>query len=167
MRLILLSLMAALLLSPIPTAIAAENAGTDHPEAAPFDPEADATQSVTSAIGRAGRSDKMLLIVMGANWCHDSRALAGWLATPRFAGLIAARYELVYVDVGTPQIGEGRNLDIAKRFGIKKVKNTPLVMLVSADGVLLNSKKDAVSWRNAASRSEQAIYAYFDSFTTD
>ena len=63
------------------------------------------------------------------------------------------------------QLYEGRNLDIAKRFGIKKVKTTPLVMLVSADGKLLNSKKDAASWRNAASRGEDDIYSYFARFT--
>jgi hypothetical protein len=74
------------------------------------------------------------------------------------------RYSIVYVDVGTPQIGQGRNLDIARRFGIKKVKNTPLVMTISADGKLLNSKKDAISWRNAASRSEEDIYRYFATF---
>jgi hypothetical protein len=74
------------------------------------------------------------------------------------------RYQIVYIDVGTPQIGKGRNLDIAKRLGIKNVKNTPLVMLVSADGVLLNSKKDAASWRNAAIRSEDEIFRYFNAF---
>jgi hypothetical protein len=99
--------------------------------------------------------------VMGANWCHDSIGLAGWFETPRFVSMMRDRYELVYVDVGTPQTGHGRNLDIPKRFGIKKVKSTPLVMLVSADGKLLNSKKDAASWRNAGSRSEQEIFDYF------
>ena len=59
------------------------------------------------------------------------------------------------------QIGQGRNLDIARRFGIKKVKNTPLLMVISPDGKLLNDKKDAASWRNAASRSEDDIYRYF------
>lgn len=79
--------------------------------------------------------------------------------------MLGGQYQLVYIDVGTPQTGKGRNLEIAKRFGIKKVKGTPLVMVLSADGRLLNSKKDAASWRNAASRNEQAIYDYFDRFT--
>jgi hypothetical protein len=71
----------------------------------------------------------------------------------------------VYVDVGVPQTGRGRNLDIAKRFGIRKVKGTPLVLIVSPDGRLLNSKKDAASWRNAASRSDDEVYRYFAEFT--
>jgi hypothetical protein len=33
--------------------------------------------------------------------------------------------------------------------------------VLSSDGKLLNSKKDAASWRNAASRSEDDIFRYF------
>ena len=83
----------------------------------------------------------------------------------RFKEMMRDRYQIVYVDVGTPQLGKGRNLDIAKRFGIGKVKNTPLLIMVSAEGKLLNSKKDAASWRNAASRNEDDIYRYFATFT--
>jgi hypothetical protein len=39
------------------------------------------------------------------------------------------------------------------------------VMILSADGALLNSRKDAASWRNAASRNEDSIYRYFAAFT--
>jgi hypothetical protein len=56
-------------------------------------------------------------------------------------------------------------LDIARRFGIKKIKGTPTVLVVSPEGKLLNSKKDAASWRNAASRDDDAIYRYFAEFT--
>jgi hypothetical protein len=64
-----------------------------------------------------------------------------------------------------PRLGEGRNLDLARRFGIKKIKATPMVLVLSPDGKLLNSKRDAASWRNAASRSEDDIYHYFAGFT--
>jgi len=37
----------------------------------------------------------------------------------------------------------------------------PLLMVLSPDGKLLNSKKDAASWRNVASRSEDDIFRYF------
>lgn len=135
-----------------------------NPEATAFFAERDANADVDLALAEAKVSGKMVVVIMGANWCHDSVGLAGWLDTPRFLKMIKDRYEVVYVDVGTPQTGNGRNLDIARRFGIKKVKGTPLVMLVSADGALLNSRKDAASWRNAASREEDAIFAYFADF---
>lgn len=129
-----------------------------HPEARAYSASSDAAADVDAALARAARSGKRVLLVMGANWCHDSRALAGWLETPRFAALVAARYELVFVDVGEPQTGEGRNLDIARRFGLADVPGTPALLVLNAEGQLLNPDT-AASWRNAASRSEDAIFA--------
>jgi hypothetical protein len=151
---------------PVQMSVAATTSLTsEHPEARPFKAKADARAEVEAAVARAKAGDRMVIIVMGANWCHDSRVLAGWFGTPRFAGMIAARYELVYVDVGSPHTGQGRNLDIAGRFGIKKLKGTPMVLVLSPDGKLLNSRGDAARWRNAASRSENEIYRYFAEFT--
>lgn len=157
----LLFLAAALLCGPtLSPAQAAKEVAVGHPEASPFDAKANAKAEVDAALARAQSNGKMVLIVMGANWCHDSRALAGWFAQPRFAAMIAARYELVYVDVGY----RDRNTDIARRFGLKSIKGTPTVMIVSGKGKLLN-KKDAPTWRNAASRSQQAIYSALAEFT--
>lgn len=129
-----------------------------------FDPTADAQRQLASRLDHAKVANRKLLVIMGANWCHDSGALANVIESRRFAEVIAENYELLFVDVGVPQTGNGRNLDIAKRFGIKKVKGTPLVMVISPDGKLLNSKKDAAGWRNAASRSEDDIFRYFAEF---
>ncbi len=137
----------------------------EHPDARPFDDKANADAELQTALATAGKQDsRLVLVVMGGNWCHDSRALSGWFATPRFAKMLKSRYELVYVDVGIPQMGEGKNLHIPKRFGIKKIKGTPTVMILSADGKLLNGK-DAPTWRNAASRKENSIYRHFAEFT--
>lgn len=158
---LLIALIVALPLAPV----IAEASAADHPEPRPFAEGADAQAALADAMQAAAANGRNVIVIMGANWCHDSRALAGWFASARFAAMIERRYNVVYIDVGTPQTGNGRNLDIAKRFGVKKMKNTPLVLVLSRDGKLLNSRKDAVSWRNAASRSENAIFAYFDNFT--
>lgn len=129
-----------------------------HPEARAYSEKADAAGDVDAALARAAASGKRVLLVLGANWCHDSRALAGWLETPRFAALTAAHYEVVFVDVGVPQTGEGRNLEIARRFGLMEFPGTPALLVLTAEGKALNLAT-AVSWRNAASRSEDAIYA--------
>lgn len=130
-----------------------------------YDPAADAASELEFAQKNAAISGKKLLIIMGGNWCQDSAALANLIDSPRFIGMITQNYEVLFVDVGVPQTGNGRNLEIAKRFGIKKVKGTPTVLVVSPLGKLLNSKKDAASWRNAASRDEDAVYSYFAEFT--
>lgn len=129
-----------------------------HPEARVYEVRPDAGGDVDAALARAAASGKRVLLVMGANWCHDSRAMAGWLETPRFAALVAEHYELVFVNVGMPQTGDGHNLDIARRFGLAEFPGTPAVLVLTAEGELVNPDT-ASSWRNAASSSEDAIYA--------
>ncbi len=134
-----------------------------HPEAKLYDATRDARADLSAALARAKAANKRVILVMGANWCHDSKALAGWFESARFRAMLTPLYEVVYVDVGKPQRREGRNIEIAQGFGIKKIKGTPTVLILSPDGALLN-KKDAPTWRNAASRSEDAIFAYFAEF---
>ncbi|MEM1196578.1 MAG: thioredoxin family protein [Pseudomonadota bacterium] len=131
--------------------------GHDYPEAKAYDVSDNAQGDVDAALARAETSGKRVLLVMGANWCHDSRALAGWLGTERFAGLVEKRFELVFVNVGMPQSGDGHNLEIARRFGIADLPGTPNVLVLTAQGGLVNADT-ATTWRNAASRKEGAIY---------
>jgi thioredoxin-like negative regulator of GroEL len=148
---------AAMVLMAAPLVSADLPASTaEHPEAKLYDPMRNASADVDSALVRAKVSNKRVVVVMGANWCHDSRSLAGWFETPRFKAMLAAKYELVYVDVGQ----KDRNIDIVRRFGIRSIKGTPTVMILSAQGALLN-RKDAPGWRNAASRKADDIYRYF------
>lgn len=127
-----------------------------HPEARAYAAAPDAMAQVDAALARAATNGKRVLLAMGANWCHDSRALAGWLETPRFAALVAERYELVFVNVGMPQTGDGHNLDVARRFGLTDVPGTPALLVLTPEGRAVNLDT-AASWRNAASRSEDAI----------
>ena len=129
-----------------------------HPEARSYAASADAMSDVDAALVRASANGKRVLVVLGANWCHDSRALAGWLETPRFAALTAERYETVFVNVGMPQTGDGHNLDVARRFGLAEVPGTPALLVLSAEGRALNLDT-AASWRNAGIRIEDAILA--------
>lgn len=129
----------------------------DHPEARSYDAALDAAAAVDTALARAAQRNARVLVVFGANWCHDSRALAGWLETPRFAALVAAHYELVFVNVGMPQTGDGHNLGLARRFGLETVPGTPAVLVLRPDGSGVNLDT-AATWRNAASRSEEAIF---------
>ncbi len=155
---ILAGLLAALVLTGCATLVNAARGGEhDYPEAKAYAVSDDAEAEVDAALMRAGEKGTRVLLVMGANWCHDSRALAGWLGTERFAGLIAREYELVFVNVGRPQSGDGHNLDIARRFGVEDLPGTPNLLVVTAKGELVNADT-ATTWRNAASREEDTIF---------
>jgi len=53
-----------------------------------FQPSTDPLADVQQALSRAQKSDRLALIVLGANWCHDSRALASRLYRSPLAELI-------------------------------------------------------------------------------
>ncbi|MEO9599860.1 thioredoxin family protein [Parasphingorhabdus sp.] len=160
MRFILLAL-ALMAIVPI-SAASAEPAKTYHPKATPYDREADSMAEVDAALARAQETDKRVVVVMGGNWCHDSRGLAFWFSRPRFAAMLDEKYEVVYVDVGQ----RDRNIDIAQRFGIESLKGTPTVLVLSSQGLLLN-RESAPTWRNAASRTGKDIFLYFNRFTPE
>ncbi|WP_340587384.1 thioredoxin family protein [Erythrobacter alti] len=135
----------------------ADRLTSDHPEAEAYRVTDNPMAEVDQALAMAATNDTRLLLVMGANWCHDSRALAGWLGTERFAALVEDHYELVFVNIGMPQTGDGHNLEIARRFGVEDLPGSPNLLVVTPEGILVNGDT-ATSWRDAASRSEDAIY---------
>ena len=117
---------------------------------------ADPMPAIDAALAAAKQSGKPVLLVMGTGGCHDSAWFANLLATDRFAP-VRARYEIVYADIGMPHVrGLGRNPDVPKRFRFK-IKGTPTIAVLGADGHVLN-RKAAPKWRNAASRSDDDIY---------
>jgi len=130
-----------------------------HGEPTPYDPEADAASDVAATLAAAKVDNKKAILVFGANWCHDSRALAAHFEKPRFQTLIQSHYKLVYVDVGQ----KNRNIDLARKFGVDDIVGTPTVFVTDSDGNVLNLKT-APTWRNAASRAEDDVYDYFRDF---
>lgn len=158
MKLALGLVAAALALAAQPAAAdtAAPAAAPVHPEARPFGDPDRAGRDVADAMARAKANGHRVILVFGANWCHDSRALAGWFASPRFAAMLNPRYEIVWIDVGQ----KDRNLDLARRFGLDGIKGTPTVLILDGAGKPLNLK-DAPRWHDASTRKEDKIYNYF------
>lgn len=128
-------------------------------EPRPFSETADADADVAAAFARARLTGRRVLLILGGNWCHDSRGLAALFERPDLARLIAERFELAWVDVGM----RDRNLHIPRRYGVAELLNTPTLLILSADGTLRNA--DTVrEWRNAASRTPEEATAYFSQF---
>ena len=126
-----------------------------------YDATRDASEDVLAAQEKAEQEGLKSLIVMGANWCHDSRALAGYFETERLKTLINEHYSLVYVDVGQ----KNRNLDIARSLGLGGIVGTPTVIIQKPDGTVMNLDT-AVSWRNSASRTADDIYEELERYAS-
>lgn len=123
----------------------------------PFSAAHDAMADVDAALEAADEHGTKALLILGGNWCHDSRALAGKAQEEPLKSLLAENYELVWVDVGM----RNRNLDVAERFGVMQIVNTPTVLVIGADEQLLNA--DSVrSLRDAHDRPVESIAAYFE-----
>ncbi len=122
----------------------------------PFDSSRNAMMDVDAALSAARASGRNVLLVLGGNWCHDSRGLAAKFTQPELAAVLAMGYELVWVDVGH----RDRNLDVARRFGVMDLRGTPTVLILSPDGALLN--RDSVhDWRTADSKPYDETLDYF------
>lgn len=125
----------------------------------PFDATRNAMMDVDIALQGAAISRRNVLLVLGGNWCHDSRGLAAKFQEPELAEVIAEGYELVWVDVGF----RDRNLDVAARFGVMELFGTPTVLILSPEGALMNA--DTVhDWRTADSKPYGDTLVYFQRY---
>lgn len=122
----------------------------------PYDESADAKKAVRDALLAAKSNHKPVLIVFGANWCEDCRALDRALHSEKNAPLIAGSFNIVKVDVGNFD----RNLDVVEAYGNPINKGIPAAVVVSVDNNILYSTR-AGELANARRMSETGIYEFF------
>lgn len=118
-----------------------------------IDPVADLAAKLESA----RQSHKRLLVVMGGNWCHDSRALASRLFSEPLSATINQHYEILFVDVG--YLEKGR--DVITSLGIPVFYATPTLLIVDPVSGLVVNAQDRHQWAEAASISMEDSLAYF------
>jgi protein disulfide-isomerase len=98
----------------------------------PYDEHANAAAGVREALAEAHASHKDVLLVFGANWCPDCRALDAALHA-RQAAALGEKFVLVKVDVGNFD----RNLDLARHYEVPLQKGIPAVAMLTGDDRLL------------------------------
>jgi CubicO group peptidase (beta-lactamase class C family) len=126
---------------------------------APFDEAADARSDIDAAFAAAAADGRRVLMVLGGNWCHDSRALARRMTDPALAGLLQENFHTVFVDVGR----RDRNLWLPRRYNVGSLAGTPTVLIAAPDGALLNREK-IFDLTTADSVPVQMITDYFQSY---
>lgn len=131
------------------------HAEDDHPR--PFVDDAQAMVDIETGLAEALAENRRLLVVLGANWCHDSRALAHHFEDDTVSQLIEDHYVLRFVDVGW----RDRNHAVMHRFGIAAIYATPTVLIIDPEREFLLNRHSTEFWTTAASRSSLEAVDYF------
>ena len=156
---VLSTVLAGLLLSG--AAIAAAPTPAAAPTAAgqqlPYNASADAKADVARALAEAKAAHVPVLLIFGANWCEDCRALDKALKEGKNAELMQKEFKVVKVDVGNFD----HNLDVANAYGNPLKKGIPAAVLVSSsDNQVLYATKGG-ELANARRMSESGIHDFF------
>jgi len=127
------------------------------PTAFVFLPEQQVLQQLSQLEQQAVAEQKLLLLVLGATWCHDSVALLDKFNQPAMASALQQRYQLAFVDVGYLEFGAAT----MARYQQPLYYGTPTVLMINpANGELLN-KADLMHWTHAASLPVTEYQQYF------
>jgi hypothetical protein len=120
-------------------------------------PSGDALADVDAATASARDNNRLVLVVMGANWCHDSRALASRLQKEPLSSLVNKHYETVFVDVG--HLDKGK--DVVTRIGPPVYYATPTVLIVDPGSGRLINEQNRHQWAEANNISMEDSVEYF------
>lgn len=112
---------------------------------------------VDNTLLKAKESGKLALFIIGADWCHDSRAIAGRLDEPTMKSVLDENYEVTLIDVEFFEHG----MDVVKRFGQPVIYATPTIMVIDPENEQLVNGHNMHQWRNAQKISLEDSVSYF------
>ncbi len=121
----------------------------------PYDESADAKTQIAVALRDAAKAKEPVLLIFGANWCEDCRALDHALKGGKNAELMG-KFKVVKVDVGHFD----HNVDVSTAYGNATKKGIPSAVIVSPDNKILFMTR-AGELADARSMSEDGIYDFF------
>jgi len=112
---------------------------------------------VDQLIDRAKRNKTLALVIIGANWCHDTRSLTDNLDDPAMqAALKGYDYTLVNAD----QFAE--SVALVKRFQQATLYATPTLLIINPETEGLVNSHDMHQWRDAYKMPLAEKIAYFE-----
>lgn len=104
----------------------------------PYNESADAEADIAAAIATAAQSDRKVMLVFGANWCPDCRALSkAFKQDAKLSKLIDKNFVVAKINIGRWDA----NTDIAKRYEEAASNGIPSVAVLNAEGELISVTK--------------------------
>lgn len=129
----------------------------DQPGASIYDENADAHRDVVAAITKAQASQRNVILVFGANWCGDCRALDAQMHKPELAAIIEKNFVVVNVNLGRYD----KNLDVAEKYHVPIKQGIPALAVLNSRGALLYAM-DQGQFADARHMSYENIKAFFE-----
>jgi protein disulfide-isomerase len=124
----------------------------------PYNESADAKLDIRQALVTA--TNTPVIVVFGANWCGDCKALDAAMKSGASAKLLARDFRIVKVDVGHFD----KNQDVAKSYGVPLEKGIPAVAIISPKNEVLYVTREG-ELANAAAMDDDGIYQFFKRVT--
>jgi len=121
-----------------------------------YNEAADAKGEINVALAQAAAAKVTVLVIFGANWCGDCKALDAALHQGRAAPLVAREFRVVKVNVGRFD----RNVDLAESYGVPLKQGIPAVAVLSSRNEVLYVTR-AGELADARSMGESGIYEFF------
>ena len=123
-----------------------------------YDESADAGLEIKAAIARASKTGKKnVVLVFGANWCTDCRALDAHMHSPELAALIEKNFVVVKIDVGRTD----KNLDLAAKYSVPLSNGIPALAVLNSHGKLLYVQ-DQAQFADARHMTYESIRTFFE-----
>ena len=122
----------------------------------PYDETADANAELKQTLSVAGNSKKPVLVIFGANWCEDCRALDHALKSAKNAKLMEQEFLVVKIDVGNFD----HNLDIDRAYGDPIKQGIPAAVVLSPDNKVMYATRGG-ELADARRMSDTGVYKFF------
>ena len=124
----------------------------------PYNETADAKLDIQKAL--TATTNTPIVVVFGANWCPDCRALDSAMKHGASASLVARDFRIIKVNVGRFD----KNLDVAESYGVPLKKGIPSLAIISPKNKVLYVTQDG-ELANARTMGDDGIYQFFKRVT--
>ncbi|TPH17290.1 thioredoxin family protein [Litorilituus lipolyticus] len=114
-------------------------------------------QDIDDKLAKAKAEHKKLLLVLGAQWCHDSTGLAAKFSQSTMQTILTEHYQTLFIDVGYYQ----RGFDVVSRFNMPIYYGTPTVMIIDPESETIINSDSMQQWLSADSISLENYQKYF------
>ncbi|MCG6143724.1 thioredoxin family protein [Leptospira bandrabouensis] len=100
-------------------------------------------------------SNRKLIVVFGADWCPDCRALEGIFREPEPKALLTENFLILKVDVGRFD----KNLSLNEKLGNPIENGIPALVVIDPTGKILTSTKGG-EFSNASKMTKEQVLEY-------